>query len=117
MSALKGAFEVSAENPVTSILDSQRFADWFISQVGRSQLIQTLEGHSDVVFGAAAHPTRELVVTGGSDKDLKSIRVWETQPNAACAPSSQSGPPVAAPAPPPPAAAPAPSQPPASTMA
>ena len=49
MSALKGAFEVSAENPVTSILDSQRFADWFISQVGRSQLIQTLERHNRLV--------------------------------------------------------------------
>jgi COMPASS component SWD3 len=43
-------------------------------------LVQTLEGHSDVVLGVAAHPIRELIVTGGTDKDLKSIRVWESQP-------------------------------------
>ena len=44
------------------------------------QLVQTLEGHTDVVLGVAAHPTKELLVTGGTDKDLKSMRVWENSP-------------------------------------
>lgn len=29
------------------------------------------------VLGVAAHPTRELIATGGTDKDLRSIRIWE----------------------------------------
>jgi hypothetical protein len=41
------------------------------------QLLQTLEGHTDVVLGVAAHPSRELIATGGTDKDLRSIRIWE----------------------------------------
>jgi len=41
------------------------------------QLLQTLEGHSDVVLGVASHPTRELIATGGTDKDLRCIRIWE----------------------------------------
>ena len=56
-------------------------------------LVQTLEGHSDVVLGVAAHPTKELIATGGTDKDLRSIRIWELQlappaaANAATAPT------------------------------
>ena len=38
------------------------------------QLLQTLDGHTDVVLGVAAHPSRELIVTGGTDKDLKRIK-------------------------------------------
>ena len=45
----------------------------------RSTVAQTLEGHADVVLGVAAHPTKELIATGGTDKDGRSIRVWENQ--------------------------------------
>ena len=43
------------------------------------QLVQSLEGHENTVLGVAAHPTRELVATGGTDKDLRSIRIWENE--------------------------------------
>ena len=52
------------------------------------QLLQTLDGHTDVVLGVAAHPSRELIVTGGTDKDLKSIRVWEAAPASGGAPAA-----------------------------
>ena len=48
-------------------------------------LLQTLEGHSDVVLGVACHPTADMIVTGGMDKDLRSIRVWELQAAAGAA--------------------------------
>ena len=35
------------------------------------QQVQTLEGHSDVVLGVACHPTADMIVTGGMDKDLR----------------------------------------------
>jgi len=41
------------------------------------QLLETLNGHSDVVLGVSAHPTRELLATGGTDRDLRTIRIWE----------------------------------------
>ena len=62
------------------------------------QLVQTLEGHADVVLGVAAHPTRELIATGGTDKDGRSIRIWENESGGA------SVAPAAPPAAPPPAA-------------
>lgn len=43
------------------------------------QLIQALEGHEATVLGVAAHPARELLATGGTDKDLRSIRIWENE--------------------------------------
>ena len=49
------------------------------------QQVQTLEGHSDVVLGVACHPTADMIVTGGMDKDLRSIRVWELQAAAGAA--------------------------------
>ena len=55
------------------------------------KLLQTLDGHTDVVLGVAAHPTRELIVTGGTDKDLKSIRVWEASAAGASPPAAQTG--------------------------
>ena len=54
--------------------------DAFIGQLSR-----TLEGHSDVVLGVACHPTADMIVTGGMDKDLRSIRVWELQAAAGAA--------------------------------
>ena len=40
------------------------------------------------VLACAAHPTRELIVTGGMDKDGKTIRVWEHQKKAAAPPAA-----------------------------
>ena len=42
-------------------------------------LLQTLDGHSDVVLGVSCHPTRDMIASGGLDRDLRSIRVWELQ--------------------------------------
>ena len=36
-----------------------------------------------MVLGVAAHPTKAIIATGGTDKDLKSIRIWEQQQPAA----------------------------------
>ena len=49
------------------------------------QQVQTLEGHSDVVLGVACHPTADMIVTGGMDKDLRSIRVCALQAAAGAA--------------------------------
>ena len=43
------------------------------------QQVQTLEGHSDVVLGVSCHPKRDMIASGGLDRDLRSIRVWELQ--------------------------------------
>ena len=50
-------------------------------------LVQTLEGHADVVLGVSAHPTREIIATGGTDKDLRTIRIWAPGDTAVKAPS------------------------------
>ena len=42
-------------------------------------LLQTLDGHSDVVLGVSCHPKRDMIASGGLDRDLRSIRVWELQ--------------------------------------
>ena len=43
------------------------------------ELVQTLEGHSDVVLGISTHPKRDMIASGGLDRDGKSIRIWEKQ--------------------------------------
>ena len=41
---------------------------------------QALSGHSDVVLGVSAHPTKLMIASSGTDKDLKCIRIWEHVP-------------------------------------
>ena len=48
-----------------------------------------------VVLGVGCHPSLDMVASGGTDKDLRSIRIWEHQPATAAPPLSQPVPGVA----------------------
>ena len=69
------------------------------------QLLQTLEGHTDVVLGVSCHPSKEMIVTGGTDKDLRSIRIWERETDQPRSATAAMAPPPPAPLPTPPGAA------------
>ena len=59
---------------------------------------QALSGHSDVVLGVSAHPTKLMIASSGTDKDLKCIRIWEhvpRPPEPASAPEAATGAPAA----------------------
>ena len=59
---------------------------------------QALSGHSDVVLGVSAHPTKLMIASSGTDKDLKCIRIWEhvpRPPEPAPAPEAATGAPAA----------------------
>ena len=66
--------------PTHMVLAGSEDGKAYLWDLQTKALIQALEGHSDVVLGAAAHPTKELLATGGTDKDLRSIRIWENSP-------------------------------------
>ena len=40
----------------------------------------------------AAHPSKKLIATGGTDKDLRSIRIWEPQAAGAAPPAGAAAP-------------------------
>ena len=74
-----------ASGEVNTTISRLRTINSEMSDLQSKQQVQTLEGHSDVVLGVACHPTADMIVTGGMDKDLRSIRVWELQAAAGAA--------------------------------
>ena len=68
------------------------------SQSRPTSALQALSGHSDVVLGVSAHPTKLMIASSGTDKDLKCIRIWEhvpRPPEPAPAPEAATGAPAA----------------------
>ena len=68
------------------------------SQSRPTSALQALSGHSDVVLGVSAHPTKLMIASSGTDKDLKCIRIWEhvpRPPEPASAPEAATGAPAA----------------------
>ena len=46
----------------------------YVWDLQTKEVVQVLEGHSDVVLGVSAHPTQPMFASCGTDKDLRSIR-------------------------------------------
>mmetsp|Transcript_55952 Transcript_55952/g.121792 ORF Transcript_55952/g.121792 Transcript_55952/m.121792 type:complete len:357 (+) Transcript_55952:125-1195(+) len=68
-----GDISISGVHMVVSGSEDGKIYMWDLQT---KNVLQVLEGHSDVVLGVSAHPTLEMLASCGTDKDMKSIRIW-----------------------------------------
>jgi len=47
----------------------------YIWDLQTREIVQVLEGHTDIVVAVATHPTQNMIATGSIDSDL-AIRIW-----------------------------------------
>jgi len=48
----------------------------YIWDLQTREIVQVLEGHTDIVVAVATHPIQNMIATGSIDSDL-AIRIWE----------------------------------------
>jgi len=70
---LFAAFSVTRGKYIVSGSADNRVCIWDINS---KNLLQRLQGHTDVVVAVAAHPSLDLIASGALDTD-KTVRLWK----------------------------------------
>lgn len=65
-------FSVSGEKYIVSGSEDNCIYLW---DVRGENLVQKLEGHIDTVISVTCHPTENMIVSSGLEKDM-TVRVW-----------------------------------------